>query len=125
MQLTRHMDSVRKEVARIGDQNDEAALDLGETPDQGILEQKTRADANNQANHQTAKEDEQENTNTLKQTQDSEMTLGGALPVLLSSLEQDNGNGVVEDRLSEDDGIELWVDFVGVEDGKDGDGIGG
>jgi hypothetical protein len=87
MQLTRHMDSVRKEVARIGDQNDEAALDLGETPDQGILEQKTRADANNQANHQTAKEDQQENADTLEQTQDGQMTLSGTLSVLLSSLE--------------------------------------
>jgi hypothetical protein len=53
------------------------------------------------------------------------MTLGGALSVLLSSLEQDNSNSVVEDRLSEDDGIELWVDFISVEDGKDGDRIGG
>ena len=124
MQLTRHVDSVREEVARICNKYNETALDLGETSDKGILEQQTRANADDQANHQTAKEDKQEDTDTLKETQDGQMTLGSTLPVLLSSLEENNGNSVIEDRLSEDDGVELWVNFVGVEDGKDCDGIG-
>jgi uncharacterized protein (UPF0218 family) len=65
-QLTGHVDGIREEVACIGDENNETALDLGEAPDQGILEQKTRANANNQANHQTAEEDQQEDTDTLE-----------------------------------------------------------
>jgi hypothetical protein len=124
IQLTGHVDRIREEVACIGNENDKTTLDLGEAPDQGILEQKTRANANNQTNHQTAEEDQQENTDTLEQTQDGQMTLGGALSVFLSSLEQDNGDGVVEDGFSKDDGVELRVDFISVEDGKDGDGVG-
>lgn len=96
-QLTRHVDSVRKEVARICDENNETALNLGEAPDKSVLEQQTRADADDQPNHQTAKEDKQEDTDTLKETQDGQMTFGSTLPVLLSSLEENNSDSVVED----------------------------
>jgi hypothetical protein len=123
-QLTGHMDGIREEVACISDENNEAALDLWEAPDQGVLEQKTRANADNEANHQTAEEDEQKDADTLEQTQDGQMTFGGALSVFLSSLEQDNSDGVVEDGLSKDDSVELRVNLISVEDGKDGDGIG-
>jgi hypothetical protein len=43
----------------------------------------------------------------------------------LSSLEQDNSHSVVENRLSKDEGVELWLYLVSVENGKDGDGVGG
>lgn len=43
----------------------------------------------------------------------------------MGRLEQDNGNGIVEDTLAKDDGVEFGIDFVGVEDGEDGDGIRG
>lgn len=38
-------------------------------------------------------------------------------------LEQDDGNGVVEDRLAKDDGIQFRFDLVEVEDGQDSDRV--
>lgn len=47
------------------------------------------------------------------------MPFCSAFSVLLRSLKQDNGNGVVKYGLSEDDSVQLGIDFVGVENGQD------
>lgn len=43
--------------------------------------------------------------------------------VPLRSLEQHNGNRIVQDALTKDDGVELWVDLVGIENGQNGDRV--
>lgn len=43
--------------------------------------------------------------------------------ISLGSLENDNSNSIVENGFSEDDRVELWVDFVRVEDCQDSDRI--
>ena len=40
-------------------------------------------------------------------------------------LEQDNGHGVVQNGFSKDQSIELWLHFVCVKDGKNGNWVGG
>lgn len=119
------MDSVGKEVGGVCNQDDEAALDLGVSPDMRELQEQTCAQADQETNEQTAKEDEQKHPDTLKQAQNGELAGGGALPVLLRGLEQHDGDRIVQDTLAEDDGVQLWVDFVGIEDCQDGDRIRG
>ena len=125
MQRTGHVDGIGEKISGICDQDDETALNLWEPPDKGILEQQAGSYTNDQTNDQTAKEDEQEDTDTLKQTQDGQMACGSAGFVFLGRLEEDNGNGIVQDGLSKDDGVKLGVYFVRVEYGEDGDGVRG
>lgn len=119
------MDSIGKEVGGVCNQNDEAALNLGISPDVRELQKKTCAQADQEPNEQTAKEDEQKHPDTLKQAQNGELAGRGALPILLCGLEQHDRDRIIEDTLAEDDGVKLWVDFVGVEDCQDGDRIRG
>lgn len=117
------MQALREEVRRISDQDNETALNLREAPDIRKLQQQSRSHTDDNANQQTAKEDDQEDADTLEETQDAVAT-SIALVVLLRRLEDDNGNGVVEDGFAKDDGVQLRVDFVGVENGENCDGIG-
>lgn len=120
------MNAIGEEVARIGNKDDQAAFDLGKPSHEGVLERQGCSDPHQHANDQTAKEDRQENTNGLEHTPECQIALGTAGDfVSLSGLEQDNGNSIVQDRLAEDDGVKLGLDFVGVEDAQDGNGIGG
>ena len=40
-------------------------------------------------------------------------------------VEHDDGDGIIEDRFAKDDRVELRINFVGVEDGENRDGIRG
>jgi hypothetical protein len=68
-------------------------------------------------------EDAEEDAKGLKQADYAKCL--GTIFVLLSGLEKDDGDGVVEDGLSEDECVQLWFHLVCVEDGKNGDGVGG
>jgi hypothetical protein len=61
------MHAVGKEITGIGDKDNEATLDLGNTAHESILETKRRDDADNDSNQHTAKEDNQEETRRLEQ----------------------------------------------------------
>jgi hypothetical protein len=115
---------MREEVGGIRNQDNKTTLNLGEPANIGKLEQKSGRDADNDSDHQTAKEDQQEDTGTLEEADDTVVTRL-ALVVLLSGLEDDNGNGVVEDGFAKDDGVELGIDLVCIEDGEDCNWIGG
>ena len=119
---TRHVAAVGKEVRRIGDQQDKGTLDAGEAAHVGVLEQQGGADADRDADQQADGEDQEEDADALEQAADG--GLAGAME-LLGGLEHDDGDGVVEDALAKDDGVELGIDLVGVEDGQDGDRVGG
>lgn len=121
LRRTRHANSVREEVREVRNKNDETALDLREAPNIRKLEHQRRANAHQDPDEQAAKEDAKEDANSLEQTQDAERH--GRVLVLLGRLEQHNGDGVVQDRLAEDDGVQLRLHLVRVEDGKDGDGV--
>ena len=122
--LTRHLQTVGKEVGCVGDEDDEAALDLREPPHVRKLQQQGRSHTDDNANHQAAEENDQEDADTLEEAKDAVGTRV-TLVVLLRRLEDDNGDGVVEDGLAKDDGVELGVDLVRVEDGQNRDGVGG
>lgn len=117
------MYAVGEEVGGVGYEDDEAALNLGQPSQVCELEEESGAGADNDTDEQASEEDEQEDAGTLEEAEEAVAT-GLALVVLLGRLEDDNGNGVVEDGLAEDDGVELGVNLVRVEDGEDGDGIG-
>lgn len=85
---------MRKKVRRIRDEDNEAALDLGQPSQVGKLEEKRCSDADDDANEQAAEEDEQEDAGALEEAEDA-IAAGLALVVLLRRLENDNGNGVV------------------------------
>lgn len=110
---------MRKEICSVGNQDNQTALNLGKASDVCKLEEQSGTHANDHANKHTTKEDEQENANSFKEADES-IVASLALVVLLRRLENDNGNGIVEDRLAKDDGVQLGIDFVGVEDGQDG-----
>ncbi len=117
------MNTVREEVCSIGDQNNDTALCLGEAADVGKLEEQGGADASNDTNQQGTKENQQEDASTFEEA-DYSMADSLSLFVSLRRLENDNSDGVVEDRLAENDGVKLGIDFVRIENGENGDGIG-
>ena len=88
------------------------------------LEQQRRSRRNHHTNQQTAKEYEHEDADALQEAQEPHLRLL-ALLVPLRRLKDDDGDGIVQDRLAKDDGVQLGVDLVGREDGEDGHGVGG
>lgn len=122
---TAHVDSIGKKVRCIGNEDDETALNLGHTAYVGEFEQQTRRHPDDNPNDQAAKEHKQENANTFEKTQHGQLAGDGTLAVFLCGLKKNDGDGVIEDGLAEDDGVELRVDLVGGEDGENGDGVGG
>lgn len=81
----------------------------------GELQQEACPQSNQGTNDQTAKEDDQEDANTLKEAQGCQSTLETVL-VILCRFKQYNSNSIVQDRLAEDHGVEFRVDFVSIED---------
>lgn len=124
-QVTTHMNRIGKEVGSISDQEDQAAFRLGISSNMREFQQQTRRNPKDDSNEQTSEEVEQEDANTLKQTQQCQTSSFFSRFVFLRRLKQDNGDGVVEDTLAEDDGVEFGIDLVRVEDGEDRDGIRG
>lgn len=113
---------MREEVSGVGDQDNQTTLNLGNTAKVGKFEQQSSANANNEANKHAAEEDEQKDSRAFKEADDAEIS-SLALLVLLRSFENDDGDGVIEDRLSKDDGIQLGVNLVGVEDCENSDRV--
>lgn len=120
---TGHANSVRKEIRQIRNKNNQTTLNLREPSHIRKLQHQTRPNPHQNPNQQTPKEHTKEDADSLKQTQYTQTH--SRILVFLSRLEQDDGDGVVEDGLAEDDGVKLGLDLVGVEDGEDGDGVGG
>jgi hypothetical protein len=118
------MNSIGKEVAGISNQNNQTAFNFGKASDQGILEQEGSANTDYQSDNQTTKEDQQKNADAFEQAEEGQWPGMCGLFVFLCSLEKNNGNSIIQDGFSEDDCVQLWVDFVGIENGKNGDGIG-
>lgn len=121
--LTGHMNSVGEEVCEVGNQDDQTGFCLGVASDVCELERERCDNANHDTNEQTSEEDAKENAKSLKQARDAQCL--SAVLVLLRGLEKDDGNGVVEDRLAEDKGVQLRLDFVRVKDGENRNRIGG
>lgn len=113
-----------EEVCRVWDEEDKTAFDLGCTADVGELEEESCTDSNDNANQQTTKENQQEDTSGFKEAEDTSALVSGIV-VALRSLENDNGNGVVENGFTENNGVQLRVDLVGVENGENRYGIRG
>lgn len=97
------MDSVREEVSGIRNENHKTALDLREPTNVGELEQKCGRNTYHDADQQAAEEDEEENSRGLDEADEAVAHVG--LLVFLRRLENDNGNGIVQDRLAENDGV--------------------
>ena len=102
--LTRHVDCVREEVARVRDQEDDTALDLWIPSDVRELQQKARPQPDEKADDQAAEEDHQKYSNRLKEGQRGEFADVGIV-VFPRRFEKHNRNRVVQYRLSKDDSI--------------------
>ena len=118
------MDAVCEKVSGVRNEHHQTALNLGVLANVRILEQQRSARPDKNANQQTPKEHEAEDAYALQEAEESHVRLL-ALLVPLRRLKDDNRDGIVEDRLAKDDGVQLRVDLVRVEDGEDGDGIRG
>ena len=117
------MNGIGEEVGQVSDENDETALGLGEAPYVSELERQRCADANHDADEKASKEDAKEDSHSFKQAQDTKCLC--SIFVLLGGFEQDDGDGIIQDGFSENEGVQLRFDLVRVEDGEDGDGVGG
>lgn len=117
------MHSIRKEVRRISNQHYQTTLDLRKSSNERILQRQSRPYTHQHTDYQAAKEDEQEDPNSLEQRENVEISLRATNFVPLRCLKQDNSNGIIQDRLSEDYCVQLRLNFVDVEDGQDRDGI--
>lgn len=89
------------------------------------LEQQTRRNPNHESKNQTTKEHKQEDPNTFKEAEGGQLARILAILVFLRRLKQHDGDCIVQDGFSEDDSIQFRIDFVGIEDGEDGDRVGG
>lgn len=90
------MDTMREEIGRICDQDNQATLDLGEPPDICEFEKQRSSHANNNTDKHTAKEDEQEDTGTLQEAEET-IVCCLALVIPLRGFENDNSDGIVKD----------------------------
>lgn len=122
--LTTHVHCIGEEVAGICDQEDEAALNLRVSSDMGEFQEQARSNANAQSDEYTTEEDKQEHPNGLEQAYDSQLARISSRPVPLCGLEQDDRNRVVQNRLPEDYGVQLWVHLICVENGQDCNRVG-
>jgi hypothetical protein len=64
--LTGHVNGIGEEISCIRDQDDDAALGLWKSSDMRKLQENGSRHANCEANHQTAKENEYEDSDALK-----------------------------------------------------------
>jgi hypothetical protein len=117
------VDSIGEEIARIGDQDDEAALGLGESAQVGKFQEQRGNHSDGDANTQASEENAQESANAFEEAENADGCFFGL--VGLCSFEKHDSNGIVEDGLAEDDCVKLRIDLVGVENSEDGDGISG
>lgn len=92
------MDGVGEEVRKVCDENDQTGLSLGIASNVGELQRQRGDNADHDANEQTSEEDTKEDAKRLEQACNAQSLC--AVLVLLCRLEQDNGNGVVENRLA-------------------------
>ena len=101
--LTRHVDGVGQKVSQVRGKDDETTLSLGESPNIGEFEHQRYANADHDTNKQTSEEDAHKDTYGFKEATDAEVF--GAVFVFLGCLKDDNGDGIVENRLAEDQSI--------------------
>jgi len=96
------MNSVREEITRVCDEHDKARFDLRISPNEGVFQSKGSTNAYQGSNEQTSKEHKQENPDSLKETDDAEIS---HLPsfVTLCRLEEHNSDSIVQYRLPKND----------------------
>ena len=116
---------IREEVASICDEYNKTAFDFGESPNKCVFESQGGADAHNDSNQKTAEKNCQKDANGFKQREYCQAARGARVAISLCRLEQNDGDGIVQNGLAKDDRIELGLDFVNVEDGKDSDWVRG
>lgn len=119
--LTRHENTVREVVARVRDQYDETAFNLGEFTDKGILQDEGSAYSDHDPNEKTSKENQEEKPDGFEQTDNGKRTAFGTIrAILLGRLKYDDSDGIIEDRFSKYNGVEFRVHLVRIEDSKNG-----
>lgn len=122
--LTRQVHAIGEEVAGIGDEDDQAALDLRHASHQSVLQTQRSSDTHDHTNQHATKENEQEEPNSFEEVQEGQRA-SLTLRVFLCRLKQHDSNGIVEDGLAKDHRIQLRLDLVQVEDSQDSDWIRG
>jgi hypothetical protein len=115
------VDGIGEEIACVCNQNYEATFRFWEPSKVGELEHERGDNSNDEANHQAPEEHNKESSNTFEQAKHFDTI--ACLLVSLSRFEEYDRNGVVQDSLSENNGIKLRIDFVGVENGQNRDWV--
>lgn len=116
-----HAKTVGEKVRGVGDERDDAGLDLGVSRKVRVLETQRADEAERNAEEHRHHKREQEDASAVEQTRQVNV-----LAVeLRQRLVHDDRDRIVEDALAKDDRVELGVDLGRVEDGQDGDGVGG
>jgi hypothetical protein len=136
----RHGHAVREEVAGVRAESDEARLNGGVKVQRGVLEDERHPKAKGNAERHGHAEREQENSNALEYGTNKDFF--GPMELrqrsMRSSAEEthssnkwrhalvhDDTDSIVQQTLPKDNSVQFWVDFVLVENGKDGDWVRG
>jgi hypothetical protein len=96
---------IGEEVARVSDQENQTALDLGISPHVCEFQQQTGADSYHDTDQETAEEHQHKHADGLEETQDCQLSSLRTRLVFLRRLEKHDGDGVVQNRFAEDDGV--------------------
>lgn len=149
VRLTTHVQSCTHKVACEGDERDDAALDSWVKSELGVLKDERAGEGEDDAEGHRDGELEQEDGDSVEERADGDALVTvelGQGPARREaedasvrkradadtvrehgegdySLVENDGDGIIEERFSKDDGEELRVDLVRVEDGDDSDGI--
>ena len=133
----RHGETIRKEVARIGAECNQAGLDRGIETERRVFQHQGHGEAENDAQCHRYAEREQEDANAMEDGRNENLrsvelrqrsVVHSGANVENDeprySLVHDDTDGVIEKTLSENDRVQFRIDFVLLKDGKDGYRIG-
>lgn len=99
------MDSISEEITGVRDQKYQTTLEFRKPPNIGVLQRERRAYTHDDSNHKTSHEDHQENTDSLKQAENSKVASSSSSFVPLCGFKQHDSNGIVQDGLPKDDSV--------------------
>ena len=116
------------QVAGVGEQEEDACLKQAEISDPGELGDEGGDDPDRGPDGEAAQEDGEEVEDRPEESCDLErvgFTINNQSGVVFERSAKNDGNSVVEQTLSQDEAVDQRVDMEVLEDGEDGDGVGG
>lgn len=119
MGLTTHLNAVTEEVASIRNKGYKTRLDARELRQMGMLEHERTGESEHDPESHRYSEGQQEDADTMNQR----ANMGFHAVEFGECLVHDDTDSIIQDALTENDRVEMGVDFVLREDGKDCDWV--